>query len=262
MWQKNNLLQKALSILGKLLILGGGVLLPLWLLVFRIDFDFVIEILPALIEGMYRTGLLVGISFSLGGFGALLLTFLRRSNSTLARSCARAFGELMRGTPFLLQLFFVYYGLGSFSEALKAVGMWWLFQEAWPCAIIVLTLNTAAYQAEILVGALEHLPSGQIQAAQALGLSESIIFWRILFPQALLSSLRAYGNELIYTIKGSAAVSLITLLDLTGMTRLLFSETYNFQVYWVAAALYFCLVQFLQLLCFLIERFFRDCRPI
>ena len=117
------------------------------------------------------------------------------------------------------------------------------FREAWFCALLAFALNTAAYQAEILRGAIRSVPLGQWEGAASLGISKFGTFWKIILPQALIVALRPYGNEVILMIKGSAIVALISVYDLMGYTKLAYSRTFDFQTYLWTAIIYLVLVE-------------------
>lgn len=161
-------------------------------------------------------------------------------------SLAYAYVYVFRSTPLLAQLFLIYYGLGSFRHGLESVGLWWFFREAWYCGLLSLTLNTAAYQAEILRGAIQSVPRGQHEGAASLGLSKLVTFRKVILPQALIVALRPYGNEIILMIKGSAVVSIVTVFDLMGQTRYAFSRTFDYQTYLWAAIFYLAIVETLR----------------
>lgn len=201
---------------------------------------------PNYMSGLGVTLLLVTVSVTLGSVLSLPLAFARMSKNPVLSWIAYAYVYFFRGTPLLTQLFLIYYGLGSFSAELKAWGLWWFFREAWNCALLAFTLNTAAYQAEILRGAIESVPRGQHEGASALGLPKKVAFFRIILPQALIVALRPYGNEIILMIKGSAIVAIVTVLDLMGETRLAFSRTFDPQAYLWAALMYLLIVELLR----------------
>ena len=148
------------------------------------------------------------------------IAYARMSRNPLLSGLAYAYVYFFRGTPLLAQTFLVYYGLGSFRPQLEAIGLWSFFREAWYCAIFAFSLNTAAYQAEILRGAIESVPKGQWEGAASLGLHKFQTLRKVILPQALIVALRPYGNEIILMIKGSAIVAIITVYDLMGETRL------------------------------------------
>jgi polar amino acid transport system permease protein len=196
-----------------------------------------------IVGGLWITLLLVGISVPIGFVLGIGLALARLSGSALVRWPAAVYITFFRGTPLLVQLFLIYYGGGQIRHALDAVGVWWFFRDPINCALFSFTINTAAYQAEALRGAIQSLPRGQIEAARALGLHRFPIFWRIVFPQALIIALRPLGNELIVMIKASAIASLVTVLDLMGQTRIAFARTFDFTLYAFAALLYLALTE-------------------
>ncbi|OLP61439.1 amino acid ABC transporter permease [Xaviernesmea oryzae] len=209
---------------------------------------------PKLLSGLGVTLTLVSLSILFGAFLSVPLAFGRMSRNPIAFWASYVYVYFFRGTPIIAQLFLVYYGLGSFRPELDAVGLWWFFREAWYCALLAFTLNTAAYQAEILRGAIESVPRGQSEGAASLGLSPRISFLKIILPQALIVALRPYGNEIILMIKGSAIVAIVTVFDLMGETRRAFSRTFDYQMYFWAALLYLMIVEILRNLWTVLER--------
>lgn len=201
---------------------------------------------PSFLSGLGVTLTLVACSIVLGAILSLPIALGRMSKSKIWSWLAYAYVYFFRGTPLIAQLFLIYYGLGSFRPQLESVGLWWFFREAWNCALFTFTLNTAAYQAEILRGAIESVPRGQREGAAALGLPERIAFYKIILPQAMIVALRPYGNEIILMIKGSAIVAIVTVFDLMGETRRAFSRTFDYQMYVWAAVLYLLMVELLR----------------
>ncbi|WP_426238338.1 ABC transporter permease [Pararhizobium sp. DWP1-1-3] len=201
---------------------------------------------PSFLSGLRVTLTLVAISVVLGGILSLPIAYGRMTKNKVLSWIAYGYVYFFRGTPLITQLFLVYYGLGSFRPYLEAAGLWSLFKEAWFCALFTFTLNTAAYQAEILRGAIESVPRGQHEGAAALGLPKAVAFFKIILPQAMIVALRPYGNEIILMIKGSAIVAIVTVFDLMGETRRAFSRTYDFQMYLWAAVLYLIMVEILR----------------
>lgn len=198
---------------------------------------------PRYLSGLWVTVALVGLSVVLGAALSLPVVFARMSKSRVLRAVSFIYVYVFRGTPLLAQLFLIYYGLGGFRAAFETVGLWWFFREAWYCGLLALTLNTAAYQAEILRGAIESVSRGQREGAASLGLGPVITFRKIILPQALIVALRPYGNEIILLIKGSAVVAVVTVLDLMGQTRYTFSRTFDYQAYLWAAIFYLAIVE-------------------
>nr|WP_210345307.1 ABC transporter permease [Jiella flava] len=206
------------------------------------------------LSGLWVTVSLVTVSFLCGAIVSLPVALGRMATNKLARGLAFAFVYFFRGTPLIAQIFLVYYGFGEFRGFFESIGLWWFFREAWYCGLFSLALNTAAYQAEILRGAIESVPKGQWEGGRSLGLSRTVIFFKIVIPQAMVVALRPYANEIILMIKASAIVAIITVYDLFGETRQAYSRTYDFQTYVWAALLYLALVEALRHLTNFAER--------
>ena len=209
---------------------------------------------PRYLNGLGVTLSLVSLSIVLGAILSLPIAFARMSQNRFLNGLAYGYVYVFRSTPLLAQLFLIYYGLGSFKPQLEAIGLWWFFREAWYCGLFSFVLNTAAYQAEILRGAIESVHRGQHEGAAALGLSKRVAFRKIIMPQALIVALRPYGNEIVLMIKGSAVVAIVTVYDLMGETRYAFSRTFDYQTYLWAAVFYLAMVEALRHLWAWIER--------
>jgi octopine/nopaline transport system permease protein len=207
-----------------------------------IDFAFFAEILPQLLSGLPLTLQLALTSIFLGFILALTLALAGRSTSPFVRLPIRAFVSVFRGTPLLVQIFLIYYGLGQFRPGLQAIGLWWFFREPYWCAILALTLNTAAYGSEILRGAIQSVPSGLVEAARASGLSKVQTMRLIVLPLAFRQAIPNYGNEIILMVKGTALASIVTLMEVTGIAQGLISQTYRaVEVFVCAGAIYLAL---------------------
>ncbi len=208
--------------------------------------------LPKLLEGALLTLELLLIAVIAGGLIAIPVAILRASSNPILRALPLAYTFFFRGTPLLVQLFLVYYGLAQF-EAVRASFLWPYLREAYWCALLVFALNTGAYTAEILRGAIQAVPHGEVEAARSIGMSRATVYRRILLPRAYRIALPAYGNEIILMLKGSALASTITLLDLTGMARTVIARTYlPVEIFFAAGCIYlaltFVLVQGVRLL--------------
>ena len=243
--------------------LVGHALLGLWIVLavtiawsVLTDFDpeFVERYVPRIFGGVFVTIGLVAISIVLGALIAIPVTLGRLSKNRFIGALAYGYVYFFRGTPLLAQLFLVYYGAGQFRHELEAVGLWWFFRDAINCAAFTFTINTAAYQAEILKGAILNVPKGQDEAARSLGLSSFYTFFFIILPQAMITALRPFGNEVILMIKGSAVASIVTVLDLMGEAKLAFSRSFDFNVYLWAAFLYLIMVESLRRVWDVLER--------
>lgn len=211
-----------------------------------IDLDLLARYGPRLLEGLWVTVQLVTISIAIGGLMAFPVALSRISRLRLLRWLSFGYVYFFRGTPLLAQVFLVYYGAGQFRAELESAGLWWFFRDAFYCAAFTFTLNTSAYQAEILRGAILAVPRGQTEAARSLGLRMPVIYLKVILPQAYIIALRPLGNEVVLMIKGSAIASVITVFDLMGVTRLAFARSFDFQVYLWAAVLYLIMVETLR----------------
>jgi polar amino acid transport system permease protein len=155
----------------------GGIGLVVWL-IDAWDMDKVETYGPKYLSGLATTLTLVAISITLGAALSVPIAFGRMSSNRILSSLAYGYVYFFRGTPLIAQLFLIYYGFGSFREELQAIGLWVFFRDAWNCALFAFTLNTAAYQAEILRGAIESVARGQHEGASALGLNRFQAFYR------------------------------------------------------------------------------------
>ena len=153
---------------------------------------------------------------------------------------------MFRGTPVLGQLFLIYYGAGQLRAELQFLGLWNLFRDPFCCAIFTFALNSAAYQSEIILGAIRGMPSAQLDAAMALGLPRLVTLRTIIIPQASLLAMRPLGNELILTVKASAIASVVTVLDLMGETRIIYSRTFDLSIFIWVALFYLIIVELLR----------------
>lgn len=197
-------------------------------------------------SGLWVTFELVAISISIGFVLALGLAIARLYGPKWARIAISGYTTFFRGTPLLCQLFLIYYGLGQFRLFWQDIGMWWFFREPFYCAVFAFTINTAAYQAEILRGAIQSIPRGQFEGALSLGLHRWATLRHVIMPQAMILALRPLGNELIVTIKVSAIASLVTLFDLMGATRMAFARSFDLSIYLYAALIYLLLVEVIR----------------
>jgi putative lysine/arginine/ornithine/histidine/octopine transport system permease protein len=198
--------------------------------------------LKLLAEGILLTLYLVSLSTLFGFLGSLPLVFARCSHYRLLRQTAYIFIFFFRGTPLLLQLFIIYFGLAQFHW-LQSTWVWdGMLSEPFFCAVLAFSLNAASYMAEILFGVICQIPKSDIEAAISLGMSKRQVFWRIVFPQSWRISLPSYSNEVILLLKSSALASTITLMDLTGTAKLIVEQSYQvFELYAVVGLVYLML---------------------
>ncbi|EWY42393.1 ABC transporter permease [Skermanella stibiiresistens SB22] len=202
------------------------------------------DAVPKLLAGVPVTLQLVGLALLFGFALAAGVAWMRLSASKLLSRIAAGYVFVFRGTPLLVQIFLIYYGLGQF-QAVRASIFWDILREPYWCGVIALTLNTAAYTSEMIRGGVQSVPHGQIEAARACGFSRLMVFRRIVAPIAVRQALPAYGNEIILMVKASSLASTITLLEITGIARRIISQSFAvFEVFIVAGAIYL-LINFL-----------------
>jgi arginine/ornithine transport system permease protein len=168
----------------------------------------------------------------------LPLAVLRGARSRWISGPVWAFTYVIRGTPLLVQLYLLYYGLGQFDAVRDSVAWPWL-RSAWFCAIAAFAINTCAYTIEILHGAMRAVPAGEIEAARAMGMTRAVALRRVVLPAAIRRMLPAYGNEVIFMLQATSLASTVTLLDLTGAAGEMNSRFYlPFEAFLTAAAIY------------------------
>ena len=176
-------------------------------------------------DGMVTTVQLVFVSLILGLFLAVPLAIMRTSRNPLINAPIWLFTYVFRGTPLLIQLYIIYYGIAQIHGIQQT--FWWdIFREAFYPALLAFTLNTAAYTTEIIRGAIVATPNGEIEAAKAYGMGWALRMRRIILPSAARRAVQAYSNEVIFMLHSSAIASVVTLVDLTGAARNIYSRFY------------------------------------
>ena len=219
------------------------------------DIDIIIKSLPKLLSGTILTLEITTLSVVIGFMLAIPLSIMRVSKNPFIRIPVYCFNFYFRGTPLLVQIFLIYYGSGQFQPVLADLGLWQFFREAYFCAVLSLTLNTAAYSSEIFRGGIEGVSAGEIEAARACGMSGSLLYRRIIMPAALRIAWPAYTNEVVFLLQSSSLVSIITLADITGVARVVVARSFAFyEIFLTTAAIYLILVYALILLFKQIEK--------
>jgi len=202
------------------------------------NLEFYSDAFFQMLGGVPLTLKLAASSIVFGAFLALLFALMRLSGLTVLDWIARLYVFVFRGTPLLVQIFIIYYGLSQFP-AIHNSFLWPILREPYWCAIIALTLNNAAYASEIIRGGLLSVPHGQIEAAKACGMSSFTCFRRIVMPLAIRQALPGYGNEMISMIKATSLASIITLMEVTGIAAKLIAESYRaIEIFVIAGAIY------------------------
>lgn len=218
-----------------------------------IDFKMIVNTFPAFLggseghpvfsatDGLIMTLELLALSLVLGLLLSVPLALMRVSKNKFVAWPVWLYTYILRGTPMLVQLFVIYYGLSQF-EAVRDSWTWKYLQEAYFCTILAFTLNTSAYTTEIIAGQIRNTYYGEIEAAKAVGMSKWLMLRRIVIPSALRRALPAYSNEVIMMMQGTSIAGLVTLADLTGVARNIYSQTYQpFEPFLMAGAIYLAL---------------------
>ncbi|HGF7478461.1 TPA: ABC transporter permease [Vibrio mimicus] len=223
------------------------------------DFSLIIESLPVYLSGLWTTVWLVSLSLVIGLMCAIPLAIARNSKQKLLSYPAWGYIYFLRGTPLLVQLYLIYYGMDQWFPVKGT-----LWEHAWFCALVAFILNTSAYTAEIIRGAINGLPKGEVEAAKAYGMSRLQTYKRIILPSALRRALPAYSNEVIFMLHGSAVAGIITIMDLTGAARLVNSRYYAPFEAFLSAGLFYMALTFIILWCFkqAEKRFLAYLRPL
>ena len=202
------------------------------------DLDLMINSLPKLLSATLTTLKLLSLSLIFGLIIGLIFAIMRLSKNIFISNFSYGFSYIFRGTPLLVQIFIIYFGLGQI-EYLRSTILWVILKEPYWCAIIAFSLNTGAYTSEILRSAFQTIKPGLIEAGKSLGISSKIIFYKIQIPIAVKQSLPAYGNEIILMLKGTSLASTVTLMDLTGVAKYIISTTFKpVEVFIVAGGIY------------------------
>ena len=202
------------------------------------DLDLMINSLPKLLSATLTTLKLLSLSLIFGLIIGLIFAIMRLSKNKFISNVSYGFSYIFRGTPLLVQIFIIYFGLGQI-EYLRSTILWTILKEPYWCAIIAFSLNTGAYTSEILRSAFQTIKPGIIEAGKSLGISSRVIFFKVQIPIAIKQSLPAYGNEIILMMKGTSLASTVTLLDLTGVAKYIISTTFKpIEVFIVAGSIY------------------------
>lgn len=223
------------------------------------DFSVVVESFPLYLQGLWTTVWLVSLSLLIGLAVAIPVAIARNSHYHLAYLPSWGFIYFFRGTPLLVQMYLIYYGMDQFFPVKDT-----LWEHAWFCALVAFVLNTSAYTAEIIRGAINGLNKGELEAAKAFGMSRSKAYRRIILPSALRRALPAYSNEVVFMLHGSAVAGIITIMDLTGAARLVNARYYAPFESFLTAGLFYMALTFIILWCFkkAEKRFLAYLRPL
>ena len=213
------------------------------------EWGIIAQSLPLYVAGTWVTLKLLALALALGMAAALPLAMLRSLSNPWLSKPVWLFTYVIRGTPLLVQLFLLYYGLAQFEWVRASVAWPWL-SSAWFCAVAAFAINTCAYTTEILRGAMKAVPAGEVEAAKALGMNRWLTLRRIVLPSAFRRSLPAYGNEVVLMLHGTSLASVVTIADLTGAAREVNSTHYLPFEAFITAAVFYLLITFVLVMLF------------
>lgn len=205
---------------------------------------FYLDTIQRLLAGVPLTLQLTALSLLFGGAFALVLAVMSQSHLRPVSALARAYVFVFRGTPLLVQMFLIYYGLAQFP-AVRQSFLWPFLREPYYCAVLALALNTAAYTTEILRGGLQSVPHGQVEAARACGMSGALLYRRVILPIALRQALPSYATEVILMVRATALASIITLMEITGIAQKINSQTFRAVEVFICAGAVYLAINFL-----------------
>ena len=196
---------------------------------FLLNWSWLPTYMPRILSGIWTTVWLTILTMALGMSFAVLLGIAQAAGPFWLSWPARIYCTIIRGTPLLLQLWLLYFGLGAFFPQfpeLRQSFLWPILREAWPYAVLALTLSVAGYEGEVLRGAFKGVAHGQLEAAQAMGMPRFTAFRRIWLPQALHRALPTIAGETVLQMKSTPLVATIAVSDLYEVARRVSRETF------------------------------------
>jgi His/Glu/Gln/Arg/opine family amino acid ABC transporter permease subunit len=210
-------------------------------------FAFFFGLFPRLLEGTWVTLILLVVSGVFGNMLAVPVALARVSRNPALWIPSYLYILLMRGTPLLVQIYLIYYGLGEIfgrSPAIRHSFLWPYLREGFWYAALALILNTAGYSGEILRGAIQAVPHGEVEAARAFGMSRWLMLRRVILPRALRISLPTFGGETILLLKATALASTVTVMDMLGVANYIRSQTFHIYEPLLAAGVIYIVLTF------------------
>ena len=195
--------------------------------------------------GLDNTLLLLIISLPVGFILSLIFAIGRVSENKLISKTISSYIFVIRGTPLLVQIYLIYFGLGS-VEFIRESFLWYLLKEPFWCGVLALTINTVAYGSEIFRGGIQSVTKGQIESGLSLGFNKFKLLRKVILPIALRKVLPSYGNELILMVKATSLVSLTTYMEMTGIARKIMAKTFAPVEAFVAAGILYLFLNFLM----------------
>ena len=198
------------------------------------------------LSGLDNTILLLLISLPIGFVLALLFALGRVSKITILSRLIASYIFVIRGTPLLVQIYLIYFGLGS-VKFIRESFLWYALKEPFWCGVLALTINTVAYGAEIFRGGIQSIEKGQVESGLSLGFGRFMLLRKIILPIAIRKVLPSYGNELILMVKATSLVSLTTYMEMTGIARKIMAKTFAPVEAFIAAGILYLILNFLMI---------------
>tara|TARA_Y100001970_G_scaffold81997_1_gene103824 strand:- start:967 stop:1680 length:714 start_codon:yes stop_codon:yes gene_type:complete len=195
--------------------------------------------------GLDNTLLLLIISLPIGFILSLVFALGRVSENKILSKPIAGYIFIIRGTPLLVQIYLIYFGLGS-VEFIRESFLWILLKEPFWCGVLALTINTVAYGSEIFRGGIQSVTKGQIESGLSLGFNKFTLLRKIILPIAIRKVLPSYGNELILMVKATSLVSLTTYMEMTGIARKIMAKTFAPVEAFIAAGMLYLFLNFLM----------------
>ena len=212
-----------------------------------------LDYLPELLQGLHTSLTLTVASLIAALVLALACTIVLALKVPVLNWVVKAYITVFTGTPLLVQIFLIYYGPGQFPSIQNVPWLWHLLSQPWLCALLALSMNSAAYTTQLFYGAVRAIPSGQWQSCAALGMNRKDTL-RILLPYAFKRALSSYSNEVVLVFKSTSLAYTITLMEVMGHGQLLYGRTYDISVYAAAGLIYLVVNGLLTLMMRLIEK--------
>ena len=216
------------------------------------NFELIYNNFFIIITGLDETLKLVIISLSLGFFISIPFALARVSSIKMLSKSIYYYVFIIRGTPLLVQIYLIYYGLGTI-QYIRESFLWIILKDPFYCGVLALVLNTVAYTTEIFRGGIQSVTIGQIESCKSLGMGRVAMYRKIILPCAFRQALPGYGNEMILMVKSTSLVSLITIMEMTGLARNIMYKNYApVEAFLAAGSIYlfinFLVVQFIKFL--------------
>lgn len=215
--------------------------------------EMLIEFAPKFLEGTLVTCGLVAVSLFFGAVLSVPIALVQTYRIRFLAQAADTYSYMMRGTPLLIQIYLLYYGLGQF-ESVRQSWMWPILKNPEICLLFGFSINLAAYLAEILRGALLSVPRGEVEAARAYGMSEALVIWNVTLPGAVRRIIPTLSNQVIFLVHSSVIASVIAINDVLGVGREMNISFYLVvEGFIVSGAIYLVLIMMITLVSRLLE---------